>query len=473
MRIQTKLTFVLIILCLGVILIAGTFSTITLDTFFRSRLLGELKTQADELEYTARSARDSSAYRLLQGFARAAGLRATLIGSDGAVLFESELPADTVRFIENHRNRPEVRDALALGAGTSTRQSATLNLEMLYYAKRVDLPFPGSARHAAVLRVGIPLSQVSVLMSEIRSKVIIASSVALVIVILVSVLVSRSLALPVKRMAGIAADIRAGNYERRLPVTSRDELGSLGETLNGMIDQLNADIAKLRRLERVRSEFLGNVSHELRTPIFAIQGMLETLLRGAIDDPEVNRGFVERALHNTQRLNALLGDLIEISRIQSGDMKLSFRYFSLQEFLTQIATEMKPVADRQGVALTLDATVEGNAYGDRERLKQVMTNLIENAVKYNTPEGSVHLSAEPVDGGIRVIVKDTGVGIAEEHLGRIFERFYRVDRERSREAGGTGLGLAIVKHIVEAHGSSVEVESRVGVGSTFSFVLRV
>ncbi len=475
MRIQTKLTLVLLSLSFGVIVVAGIFSTITLDAYFRSRVLDELKRHSEEAEYIVRlisPSGDSLYYGRLQTFSRAASVRLTLIARDGRVVFESEREPAELGAMENHAGRPEVMEALAHGSGASSRTSATLGIEMLYFARALAHPFAGSMAEAAILRVGVPLTQVNDLMSAIRSKILVASSVVLAIVVLAAVMLSHRLAAPVKNMERIASEIRGGTYDRQLPVETGDELGKLAETINGMIDRLRADIASLKKLERVRSEFLGNVSHELRTPIFAVQGMLETLLGGAIEDPAVNKEFVRRALHNTERLNVLLADLIEISRIQSGDMKLSFRYFPLQELLRQVLTEMTPVAVQKGISLSLEPSPETDVLGDRERLKQVLINLVGNAISYNVSGGKVVISAHRDDGAVKVTVRDTGVGIAAEHLPRIFERFYRVDKERSREAGGTGLGLAIVKHIVEAHGSRVDVESRVGSGSSFSFILK-
>jgi len=284
---------------------------------------------------------------------------------------------------------------------------------------------------------------------------------------------ARSLVRRAGEMAKIATEIRKGTLEQRIPVRSRDELGALAESLNGMVAKLSEDITRLRKLERVRSEFLGNVSHELRTPIFAMQGMLETLAQGALEDPEVSRDFVDRALANTRRLNTLLGDLIEISRIESGEMKMSFRYFDLSEFLRTTIAELVPTARQKNIELAMvDTEEEIQGFGDKERLKQVMVNLVDNAIKYTPPGGRITVTCAEEGNGVRITVTDSGVGIPAEHLPRIFERFYRVDRERSREAGGTGLGLAIVKHIVEAHGSKVEIESEVGRGSTFSFSLR-
>lgn len=477
MKIRTKLTLVLLLLSFGVLLAAGVFSTITLDNYFRQRIIAELRAQTDEVEFVLRSS--SRADSLLDDYfrhlARSAGVRITLIRKDGVVLFESELPPDEVALMENHLGRPEVQEALRSGSGTSTRRSGTLNIEMLYLAKYIAQPLPPESgfQDAQFLRVGIPLTQVREAIIEIRAQIIAVSAGVLLIVIIVSLLVSKKLSAPLTEMAAIAAEIRAGNLQRRLPVRSHDEIGRLADTLNRMIETMNEDIAKLEKLERVRSEFLGNVSHELRTPIFALQGMLETLLHGALEDPTVSHEFVARALHNARRLNSLLTDLIEISRIESGDMKMSFRYFDIGDLMQQTLGEMRGLADQKRITLTLRAPEPGvEALGDRDRLKQALVNLIDNAIKYTPEGGAVEASFERRDGKVDIRITDNGVGISPEHLARIFERFYRVDKERSREAGGTGLGLAIVKHIIEAHGSSVGVESSPGKGSTFYFSLK-
>jgi two-component system phosphate regulon sensor histidine kinase PhoR len=275
-------------------------------------------------------------------------------------------------------------------------------------------------------------------------------------------------------IAKTVEEIRAGNLDARIEVRSNDEVGRVAQAVNEMVDRLKVDIAQLKKLERVRSEFLGNVSHELRTPIFSLQGFLETLINGAVDDPAVNRTFLQKAYSHAERLNTLLGDLINISQIESGEMKLSFRYFPVKEFLTAVVNDFQSVAERHQVKLRLNSqlTSDVDVFGDKERLTVALGNLIENAIKYNKPGGEVVVSALLDAGRVQIIVSDTGVGIAANHLPRIFERFYRVDKNRSREVGGTGLGLAIVKHIIDAHGSSVNVESEVGKGSAFSFSLK-
>lgn len=252
------------------------------------------------------------------------------------------------------------------------------------------------------------------------------------------------------------------------------EFRYLTRALDGIAQKMRDDQESFRRMQKVRSEFLGNVSHELRTPIFALQGFIETLLEGAIDDPDVNRRFLERAAHQTDRLNHLLRDLIEISRIESGDMKLSLRYFDIDEFLTQLVEELQSVANQQSIKLTLEKSDDEDALvlGDKERIKQVLQNLIENAIKYNVEGGSVRVTVELRKKTAILRIIDTGLGIPGEHKERIFERFYRVDKDRSRQIGGTGLGLAIVKHIVQAHKGTVEVADTPGGGTTFVLTLR-
>lgn len=286
------------------------------------------------------------------------------------------------------------------------------------------------------------------------------------------------IAAQVNRMTEVSREIARGDLERTIDTseTGIDELRELAEAINAMATRAKHDITEMKRLERVRSEFLGNVSHELRTPIFSVQGYLETLIDGAVEDPAVRDDFLHKTHQNVLRLHTLLADLIEISRIESGEMKMSFRYFNAVDYFRGIADELQPTAEIADVALKFKVIGQKNGtislLGDRDRLKQAIVNLVENAIKYNHTGGSVVMELEPHEHDAVVRVRDTGIGIPEEDLGRIFERFYRVNKDRSRSVGGSGLGLAIVKHIIEAHGSSVTVESQPGVGTTFSFMLK-
>jgi two-component system phosphate regulon sensor histidine kinase PhoR len=324
------------------------------------------------------------------------------------------------------------------------------------------------------IRLCVPFEDVKDQINHIRSIVIIVGIGVMLVIVVVSIIVSRRITKPMEQIAYGVEQIRSGDLNAQLVISSNDEIGLVAHAINELVQKLKSDIVQLKKSEHVRSQFLGNVSHELRTPIFAVQGYLETLLNGAVDDPSVNRSFLEKAQSNLSRLNALLEDLINISQIESGEMKMSFRFFHVNEFLESIAKEFEPIAANRNVVLqlSLSTSADDEAFGDKERLRQVLNNLIGNAINYNKPKGEVVLSSEKTADGIQISVRDTGVGVPSEHISRIFERFYRVDNDRSRALGGTGLGLAIVKHIIEAHGSQVQVESKTGEGSIFRFVLK-
>lgn len=258
-------------------------------------------------------------------------------------------------------------------------------------------------------------------------------------------------------------------------VRGRDELDALIHQVGRAGRTLQEEIERLERTESYRREFLGDVSHELRTPIFAVTGFSETLLDGALDDERVRRRFVEKILANARRLEALTRDLSEISKLETGELLIDRRSFRLGELATEVVEALEMTAAEHDVELTPRVSADlPPVVGDRERLRQVLTNLAENAIKYNEAGGHVEVVARlrPV-GDVRVAVVDDGIGIPEAALGRLTERFFRVDKSRSRAGGGTGLGLAIVKHILEAHGQRLDVESRLGYGSTFAFSLPV
>jgi two-component system phosphate regulon sensor histidine kinase PhoR len=270
----------------------------------------------------------------------------------------------------------------------------------------------------------------------------------------------------------IIDNIRENKYQKSEEILLKEKLSKLESSIKRMFEKSKSDIEYMKKLQRARSEFIGNVSHELRTPIFAIQGYIETLLNGAIDDPKVNRNFLSKANHHTMNLNNLLNDLINISMIESGEMQMSFRYFEIKPYLCELVEEYRHMAEEKNVQLILhEIPTELYVLGDKERLKQVFTNLIHNAIKY-TEQGKVEIIVVEEKKFVNFIIKDTGIGIPESDLDRIFERFYRVDKARSRAVGGTGLGLSIVKHILEAHNTKIQVQSKLGVGSEFSFKLK-
>lgn len=233
------------------------------------------------------------------------------------------------------------------------------------------------------------------------------------------------------------------------------------------------DITKLERLERVRQEFLSNVSHELRTPLAAITAYTETLIDGGLDDSDNSLRFLNTIHRNAERMRGLVNDVSELSAIESGTVALSPERLPLRQFVNDVFTGLAPRASKYGVKLDNRVAEDFYVAADRRRLEQIIINLVDNGIKFNHPGGRVTVTADTGEDGQYQIIRvcDTGAGIPAEHLPRVFERFYRVDQARSREAGGTGLGLAIVKHLARAHGGEAYVTSEAGAGSEFSIKL--
>lgn len=232
------------------------------------------------------------------------------------------------------------------------------------------------------------------------------------------------------------------------------------------------DITRLRRLEQVRRDFVANVSHELRTPLSSIKGYAETLRDGAIDDKENRLGFVKTIAEQADRLSKLVDDLLDLSAVESGHRKPKLAATDLRAIAVDVSRQFAAAAAVRGVTVVALSSGPTPALADAEQVWQVVANLVDNAIKYTEAGGRVEIAFETKGAEVVASVRDTGVGIPEADLARVFERFYRVDKARAREAGGTGLGLAIVKHLVEAQGGRVWVESRQPGGSTFFFSLR-
>ena len=267
---------------------------------------------------------------------------------------------------------------------------------------------------------------------------------------------------------------RFEDYEN-LNTDHRDELDYLIKQSVRASKTVEREIQRLNRIENYRKEFIGDISHELKTPIFAIQGFIETLLNGAIDDEEVNRQFLQKAMRNVNRLTFLTKDLMEISKLETGELKSEIQDIYLGELIRDVLESLQYKAQKENVEIKLEDIGKNIlVHADRNQIKQVLINLVENAVKYNRPGGSVTVGTKSFSkdkNRVLVYVQDTGIGIDQQYIDRVTERFFRVDKSRSREKGGTGLGLAIVKHIMEAHGEKFFIESTPGVGSTFSFTL--
>ncbi len=262
-----------------------------------------------------------------------------------------------------------------------------------------------------------------------------------------------------------------GAESRSFEVSAAALRGRLGGPEGGVF--IFHDLTRLKQLENTRREFVANVSHELRTPLTLIKGFVETLIDGAKNEPEVALRFLQMIDKHTDRLTFLIEDLLTISRLESGQVVLNLQRLALNPLVESSFDDLESRAKERGIRLLNEVPGELRAAADADRLQQVLFNLIDNAIKYGRSGGEVRVEGRARgDGLVEVCVRDNGPGIPEDSVGRIFERFYRVDRARSREQGGTGLGLAIVKHIVQSHQGEVWVESKVGTGSAFYFTLR-
>jgi signal transduction histidine kinase len=402
---------------------------------------------------------------------RQAGGRVTVIDRAGTVLADSAVPDDAIARLENHGSRPEVARAFADGRGADVRLSETTGQRLVYLALKVT-PTGSAAPH--VVRLALPLTLLEQRVHDLQRALAIAFGVAFLVSVLVSFIIAGGLTRPLQDIATFARQLAGGALGPRVRTNSRDEVGVLAATLNQMADRMDRDITSLRRLEQVRKDFVANVSHELRTPLTSIKGYVEALLDGAKDHPEEAERFLRIILKQSDRLNLILEDLLQLSQIESGEVRFKQEPVRLGALVERTLPLIKPLADKksQMIAVALPPDLPA-VLGDEDRLVQVLTNLLDNAVKYTPDGGAISIAGRTADepAQVELSVADTGIGIPEADRPRVFERFYRVDKARSRELGGTGLGLAIVRHIVEAHNGKIWVEGNQPAGSRFVMLL--
>lgn len=252
-----------------------------------------------------------------------------------------------------------------------------------------------------------------------------------------------------------------------------DEIGELEKNATKWISERGNEIEQLKKLETYRKEFLGNVSHELKTPIFNIQGYISTLLDGGLEDPKINRPFLSKAEESVERMTMIVDDLQSISQLERGVLELNMEQFDIVPLIKDVIESLEMKARKKEIVFEISNSMGEtvNVYADQFRIRQVLVNLIVNSIRYGKEKGKTLIRINDIGDKVMIEINDNGIGIKAEHLPRVFERFYRVDKSRSRSMGGTGLGLAIVKHIIEAHNQKINVLSTEGAGSVFSFTI--
>ena len=522
------------------------------------------------------------------------GARVTIVDSSGRVLGDSDEPSGNM---ENHLNRPEIKEADLSDMGTAIRYSKTVQKNLFYLAIAFE-----SDSDRKFLRLSIPLQDIEKAMNSIRMRIVAATLAVSFLAILLGLIQARRITRSVEEITAFSKEAAAGHFRKRLFLREKGELGELGKNISEMAHELHEklklseegkqkieailrnmsdglilsdikgtillsneavsrlfnvasgiegktimetmrkadlmdmidkvamsrervsreievthpkdlylmvtaapfyahgkegelsgiiltfhDITRLRRLEEIRKDFVANVSHEIKTPITAIKGFTETLLDGAIDDRENAHKFLETIKNNSERLNSLVTDLLTLSGIELGDIMIQQDVVNPEEVIDTVFTILAEKAQSKRLYLRKDVAPEiRELKADRDRLIQILLNLVDNGIKFTEQGGvtikvksekvpvknedeteAVSLASSPQpSASIIISVEDTGIGIPQKHLQRLGERFYRVDRARSRELGGTGLGLAIVKHLVKAHGWDMEIESTESQGTT-------
>ena len=466
-RIQYRLLAIIISIGLiGIITPILYTNSLALDQA-QEGILDKLRSHANTILVYSDLSKKDTFQGLATEYSDASSLRVTLIAANGTVIGESYLPSNQLSQMDNHIERPEVLAAQEFGEGFSTRYSNTLKTEFIYFAKKVDQNHHGFK----YVRMAQSLKSVKDVASTYREFYFLIIGFMVIVIIIAWFLLKNWLTDPIQELTQAADDISNGDLSRRINInTGGVEIDDLATNMNQMAMTLDQDFRRIKRMEKVRSEFLGNVTHELKTPISSISGYIETLLEGAIKDENVNIGFLERALENVQRLEELVTDLVEISRIETGELQMNYDYFNIYNLLKDIHKDAQQRnSNKKNIKINLEVPDKKLfVYGDKGRLEQVIDNLLSNSMRY-TDRGHIRIKVLRRDNELVFSIIDTGIGISRKSINRIFERFYRADKARDRRKGGTGLGLAISKHIIEAHGSNIYVDSLEGKGSTFSF----
>ncbi len=367
-------------------------------------------------------------------------LRVTWIAEDGTVLYDNDASAE---LLTNHNDRPEIQEAFTDGVGEEVRKSDTMNQNTFYYAVLLD--------NGTVLRVATNAQSLWAVFMSVSPLIISIILIIITVCVLISHLLTRQLIRPIEVMV---SNLENADYES--PYRELDPLSEMLRTQH--TDVLAA--------AKARQDFTANVSHELKTPLTAISGYAELLEGGMVEEDKQNH-FYQEIRKNTDRLLALINDIIKLSELDRTNQELAFERIDLYEVADECVNELSVSAELKDITIVFDGK-ESPVHGNKELIKELIENLVQNAIRYNNPGGKVLVSVNTLDNSTCLIVKDNGIGIPAADQQRVFERFYRVDKSRSKATGGTGLGLAIVKHIVEIHDAKIELDSAPGVGTTIS-----
>lgn len=386
--------------------------------------------------------------------------RFTITTTEGVVCADNS--ADVLN-MQNHGDREEFSQALEKGFGTSRRYSGTLGIPMLYLA----IP---SSNGEYLLRVAIPSYGLADYMAMLVPSFLISILVSALIAMVLADRLSGKISKPLKEISERINAVRSPGEIVEFKPYPYEEINVIAANTTKMTQEVSEYLKKVEHERMVRQEFFSNVSHELKTPITSIQGFAELMQSGMVSEEEKRQELLERILKEARRMTSLINDILMISRLETREAEVVMSDISLLPLLEECIEEIRPIADKGGIEISYSCE-ELSYHANLRQLQELFSNLITNAVKYNKPHGRVHVSVCRVREELVIEVYDTGIGIPEESIPRVFERFYRVDKGRSRGSGGTGLGLSIVKHVVEYYQGRIEIKSRVGAGTTVTVYL--
>ncbi len=461
-RIIWKFFAAFVLLTIVTAIILGSFLVIRLRSNVESKISQRLQSDAilaGEIFRKAMLEGDNTyIQRETKELAKKLNLRITVIDKQGKVLADSEMDAQSM---ENHGGRAEFIGAVEKGVGESTRFSHTLNYSMKYVAVRVT----DGTEVVGVVRIAVPESEVQLELHQLYRVAIAGVIAAICIAGVIAYVMARGISTPIRQMKEVADAIAKGQFDERTSIRGEDELAELGRSLNAMSDELKLKIERLKYLDTVRTDFVANVSHELKTPLTSIRGFVETLEDGAINDSDNARRFLAIIKKHAQRLSNIIDDLLRLSELESGG-GIEMGKVDIKGLIDEVAMGFgHSLAVKQQKLSVEAAGGDFTIRGDKDRLEQVFVNLVDNAIKYTKEGGRIKVQLVQAGDSVIVTVEDNGIGIPKEDIERVFERFYRVDKARSRELGGTGLGLSIAKHIVLAHNGEIRIESEINKGT--------
>lgn len=432
---EEKINFRLIFIALLSMVLTALLTITVFHNVFEQQLKEDIRSYAHLLQDNYSYLEDKS---VLSGFGGRDKMRITLISPEGTILAESQADADSM---DNHTSRPEVQHALKEGKGEDTRRSNTMGLNTYYYAVKLS--------DGNVLRIAGEVKNLYASFERALPAIVAIGAVLLVVSVILSVLLTRRLVKPIEAMASDMEHIA-----EEIPY----------HELKPFAYAVQEQQKKKKEMDKMRQEFTANVSHELKTPLTSICGYAEMIENGMVKTEDVP-AFAGKIHKEAERLVSLIGDILQLSALDDPPMLEVRERVMLREVADECVQLLSFKAEKEQVSLSV-AGGPGQIWGNRRLIEELLYNLCDNAIRYNRPGGAVAVSIGEESGRVTLQVQDTGIGIPPEHQGRIFERFYRVDKSRSKETGGTGLGLAIVKHVAMQHHADLSLDSIPGEGTT-------